>query len=164
MERIGREQPGFLSVIEAAIHAEDLVKQAHPDRHPGGDATALIRFLGDYLKQVEGAGELVAACADVYKDFARAIDEGRDKLYATDSDDDGDQCGGGDRDYTDAQLKNIYRRGEQAGWQGLLTVLSSSDKARLETLLYGDEPWSDEEEDSTSLKTAAHVAACGVAA
>ena len=54
-------------------------------RAPDGSSTAFTRFIGDYLKQVEGAGELVAACADGYKDFARAIDEGRDKLYATDS-------------------------------------------------------------------------------
>ena len=73
MERIGWAQPGFLNVIEAAVHAEDMVKQAHPERHPGGDATALVRFLGDYLKQVEHAEALVAARGDVYVDFARVI-------------------------------------------------------------------------------------------
>ena len=54
-------------------------------------------------------------------------------------DDEADWRSSGDREYTDKQLKDIYRCGEQTGWQGLLTALSSPDKARLETLLYGNE-------------------------
>ena len=172
MDRIGWAQPGFLAVIEAAVHAEDLVKQAHPERHPGGDATALVRFLGDYLKQVEHAEALVAARADVYTDFARVIHDHRAVCEASKarrreekiveqgwnaqsgSDTDSDP---GDEDphrLTDSQLINICRKGDPT----LLSLLSISDRVRAEHLL------EEAKTDDAATKSAAHVAAGGAQA
>ena len=56
--------------------AEDARKRVHPERHPGGHTTGLVRFLGHYLKQMDLAGELVEADTEIYKDFACVIDTG----------------------------------------------------------------------------------------
>ena len=172
MERIGWTQPGFLDAIESAIHAEDLAKQAHPERHPGGNSTALVRFLGDYLKQVEHAEALVAARGDVYVDFVRVIDAYRaareaamvrrreDKAIqrgwnmqsgsGTDSDSDGEDP----IRLTDSQLLNIYRKGNAT----VLGLLSVSDRVRIEHLL------SEAAGDDAATKSAAQAAAGGVQA
>ena len=172
MERIGWTQPGFLDAIESAIHAEDLAKQAHPERHPGGSSTALVRFLGDYLKQVEHAEALVAARGDVYVDFVRVIDAYRaareaamvrrreDKAIqrgwnmqsgsGTDSDSDGEDP----IRLTDSQLLNIYRKGNAT----VLGLLSVSDRVRIEHLL------SEAAGDDAATKSAAQAAAGGVQA
>ena len=75
--RIDASSPWILRWVLEAVRAEDAVKRAHPGRHPGGCSTALVRFLGDYLKRVESAdGRLAEVRKDLYADFALKIDEG----------------------------------------------------------------------------------------
>ena len=172
IERIGWARRGFLAVILDAVHAEDVAKQAHPERHPGGTPTALVRYLGDYLKQVEHAEALVAARGDVYTDFARVISDYRAVCEASKarrreekiveqgwnaqsgSDTDSDP---GDEDphrLTDSQLINICRKGDPT----LLSLLSISDRVRVEHLL------EEAETDDAATESAAHVAAGGAQA
>ena len=79
--------------------AEDARKRVHPERHPGGHTTGLVRFLGHYLKQMDLAGDLVAADTEIYESFACAIDYGleerrMERELNDDSDDDGGYYGG----------------------------------------------------------------------
>ena len=85
-------------------------------------STALTRFLGDYLKKLEGAATLVAARGDVFADFARAI---RAELNDESSDD--ENAAGGGRELDDRKLVRIFGNGNLY----LLNMLSQKDRERL---------------------------------
>ena len=161
LERIGSAHLGLLHVVYGAILAESAVKRAHPERHAGGNSTSLVRFLGDYLKQVEDAGRLVAARGEVYEDFALHVEailaaaaSGSEEESVEDA---WDPYGIPSKRLTDSQLKNIYDNGTPR----MRSLLSIKDRQRLELILsHQADDHSDDELDST----AAHVATRGAGA
>ena len=58
--------------IYNALEMEHGAAKHHPERHSGG-TTALVRFLGAYLKKVVDAGRLVVVRGSVYTAFATTI-------------------------------------------------------------------------------------------
>ena len=180
--------PTLMAWILRALLAEDVARRmdarsnpaANRERYPGGHSTALVRFLGDYLKCVEDAEALVAPRDNVYKNFSRVINQGRTEfrsaLIVADVTDDSD-----DELELDAVLQSLIRHKNRHGvYPPAITLLTPHELARLDDIarIDGESSGDDDELDtkegpSTAGKTVYHSAdegssagdaACGTAA
>ena len=165
--------PTLMAWILRAVLAENVALRMNArcnpavnrERYPGGHTTALVRFLGDFLKSVEDAEALVAPRGNVYTDFSRVINQGRAKfrsaLAAADAtDDDDDEC------KLDEVLQSLIRHFDRHGtYPPAVSLLTPHERARLDDLArIGDESSSGDdaelgtEEGSSAGNTISHSA------
>jgi hypothetical protein len=163
-------ETSLLTWVLRALLAEEAARRTNsPEtnrwRYPGGHTTALTRYLGAYLKEVESAEALVPARADLYEDFARVIGDGRAALtrkreVTTDDDSDGD--GGPLAGDLDSELRAHVRYFEKHGnYHPLFHMLGPREQARYEELRREETSDEASDEDPDDEQSIPHPSAAG---
>jgi hypothetical protein len=113
--------------------------------YPGNSTTALVRFLGAYLKAVEDAERLVLVSRSPYRNFQRAINDACAQIQAREAEADGDDA------VDDSVLEALMRVRDRTGsYPGEIAMLSSRERARLDELETAAAASSGDESDERS--------------
>jgi hypothetical protein len=113
--------------------------------YPGNSTTALVRFLGAYLKEVESAERLVPVPRSLYCNFQRAINGACAQIQAREAEADDDDA------VDDSLLEALMRVRDQTGsYPGEIAMLSSRERARLDELETAAAASSGDESDERS--------------